>query len=269
MGDLGLAPHFLEHEFGKLEHGELTGIAKVHRADDLLLLHETHESVDKVVDIAERTGLGAFTINGEIFPLKGLDDEVGDDTAVIGKHAWAVGVEDADDADIDAVLAMVVEEECLGGALPLVVAGAQADGIHMAPVGLGLGMDIGIAIDLGGGGLEDTGFHPLCQSQAVDGPDHGGLHRLDGVVLVVGGGSWAGEVVDAVNLELERVDDVMAHEFEAGIADEMLDVRLTTSEEIIKTDNFMSLLDKTVAEMGTKESGSAGNENSHWKSIKG
>jgi hypothetical protein len=128
-------------------------------------------------------------------------------------------------------------------------------------------MDIGISIDLRGGGLEDTGFHPLSQAQAVDRPDHGGLHRLDGVVLVVRGGSWAGEVVDAVNLELERVDDVVAHELEAGIADEMLDIRLATSEEIIETDDFMSLLDKTVAEMGTKESGSAGNQDAHGERI--
>ena len=139
----------------------------------------------------------------------------------------------------------------------------------MAPVGLGLGMDIGIAIDLRGGGLEDTGFHPLGQSQAVDSPNHGGLHRLDGIVLVVRGGCRAGEIVNPVDLEFERVDDIVAHELEAGIADKMLDIRLTTSEEIVEADDFVSLLDQAIAEMRTKESGSAGNEDTHGKSVKG
>ena len=104
---------------------------------------------------------------------------------------------------------MVVEEEGLGGAFPLVVAGTQSDGVHMAPVGLGLGMHVGIPVNLGGGGLEDACLDPLCEAEAVDGPDHGGLHGLDGIVLIVRGGSGAGEVVDPVDLELERVDDVV------------------------------------------------------------
>jgi hypothetical protein len=85
----------------------------------------------------------------------------------------------------------------------------------------------------------------------------------------VRGGRWAREVVNPIYLELERVDDIVTHELEAGITDEMLDIRLTTGEEIIETDDFVSLLDKTVAEMGTKESGSAGNQDAHGESIKG
>ena len=153
---------------------------------------------------------------------------------------------------------MIVEEEGLGGALPLIVAGAQSDGVDMAPVGLGLGMDVGIPVNLGGGGLEDTCLDPLGKPEAVDGPDHGGLHGLDGIVLVVRRGSGAGEVVDAIDLELERVDHVVTDEFEVGIADEMLNVGLASSEEVVEADDFMSLLDEAIAEVGTKESGAAG-----------
>ena len=49
---------------------------------------------------------------------------------------------------------MVVHEQRLGDALPLVVAGARPDGIDVAPVALGLRMDRGIAVDLGDGRLE-------------------------------------------------------------------------------------------------------------------
>ena len=78
------------------------------------------------------------------------------------------------------------------------------------------------------------------------------------------GGCRAGEIVNPVDLEFERVNDIVAHELEAGIANKMLDIRLTTSEEIIEADDFVPLLDKAVAEVRSKESGSAGNENTHW-----
>jgi hypothetical protein len=158
---------------------------------------------------------------------------------------------------------MIVKEESLSSAFPLIIAGAQADRIHMAPVGLGLWVDIRISVDLGGGGLKDPGLYPLGQSETIDRPDHGGLHGLDGVILVVRGRSRTGEVIDAVDLELKRVDDIMTNELEAGIVNKMLDVRLATGEEIIKADHFVPLLDQTVAEVGTKESGSAGDECAH------
>ncbi len=267
MGDLGLATDLLEDEFGKLEHGELAGVAEVHRADALLLLHEAEESLDKVVDEAEGAGLRAVTVDGQIISLKGLNDEVGDDTPVIGQHARTIGVEDADDADIDSILAVVVEEESLCGTLALVVAGAKSDRVDITPVGLLLGMHGGVAVHLGGGGLEDTGLHALGETEAVDRPDHGGLHGLDGVVLVVQGRCGTGQIVDAVDLELEGVDDVMAHQFKAGIALEVLDVGLATGEEVVETDDFVTLTDQAVTEVGSEESGSTGDENAHNDSV--
>ena len=63
-------------------------------------------------------------------------------------HARAVGVEDARDLDLELVLAMIVEEQRLGAALALVVAGARTDRIDVAPVVLGLRVHRGIAVDL-------------------------------------------------------------------------------------------------------------------------
>ena len=70
-------------------------------------------------------------------------------------HPRAVGVEDPRDADVDAVLAVVVEEQRLGAALAFVVAGARADRVDAAPVALGLRVDRRVAVDLAGRGLED------------------------------------------------------------------------------------------------------------------
>jgi hypothetical protein len=47
-------------------------------------------------------------------------------------------------------------------------------------------------------------------------------------------------------------------EFEAGISNKMLDIGLASSEEIVEADDFMSLLNEAIAEVGTKESGTAG-----------
>jgi hypothetical protein len=75
----------------------------------------------------------------------------------------------------------------------------------------------------------------------------------------------AREIINPVDLELEGIDHIVPDEFESGIANEMLDIRLTTGEEVIQTDDFVPLFYESVAEMGAEESGSAGYENTHRK----
>ena len=67
------------------------------------------------------------------------------------------------------MLAAVVEEQGLGAALALVIAGARPDGVDVAPVVLRLGMDRRVAINLTGGGLQDLGLDLLGQAQQLDG----------------------------------------------------------------------------------------------------
>ena len=57
-------------------------------------------------------------------------------------------------------------------------------------------------------------------------PMHAGLGRLHRVVLVVNGRGRAGEVVDLVDLDVEREGDVVAHQLEARMAEQMVDVAL-------------------------------------------
>ena len=70
-------------------------------------------------------------------------------------HARPVGVEDPGDLDRQTVLAVIVEEQGFGAALALVVAGARPDRVDVAPIALGLRVDLRVAIDLAGRGLED------------------------------------------------------------------------------------------------------------------
>jgi hypothetical protein len=106
-------------------------------------VHHAHDAVDQVVDVAERAVWLPSPKMRDVLVSQRLADEVGDDASVERVHARAVGVEDAHDADVHLVHAVVVEEERLGGALALVVAGAGADGVHVAAVGLGCGCSAG------------------------------------------------------------------------------------------------------------------------------
>ena len=110
-------------------------------------------------------------------------------------------------------------------------------------------MNVWITVDLRGGSLKDTSLNPLGETKAVNGSDHGGLHRLDRIILVVRRRSRAGKVIDTVYLELEWIDHIMAYEFKAGIPDKMLDIGLAPGKEIVEADDFMPLLDEAVAEM--------------------
>ena len=107
--------------------------------------------------IAEAARLQAVAVDGEGLAAQRLHHEVGDDAAVVGLEARAVGVEDAHHVGVDAVVAVVGGDGGFGEALGLVVDGARADGIDVAPVGLDLGMDLGVAVALGGGGMEEPG----------------------------------------------------------------------------------------------------------------
>jgi len=153
-------------------------------------------------------------------------------------HSRAVCVEKSSHFDGQAVLAVVGEEEGFSAAFAFVVAGSVAYRIDVAPVGFRLGVDVRVAIDLGGRGLEDRDAQAFGQAQHVDGPVHAGLDGLHRVVLVVDGGGWAGQVVDFVDLDVEREGHIVADELESWIGQQVFDVLARAGEEIVHADDF-------------------------------
>jgi hypothetical protein len=160
--------------------------------------HEAEDAVDEVGDVAEGAGLGAVAEDGDGLALEGLAAEGGDDAAVLGAHARAVGVEDADDAGFDAVVAVVGHDDGFGEALGFVVDAAGADGVDVAPVGFDLRMDEGVAVDLGGGGEQEARALGLGQAEGVVGAQRADLEGLDRQFEVVDGAGGRGEVEDVV-----------------------------------------------------------------------
>jgi hypothetical protein len=85
----------------------------------------------------------------------------------------------------------------------------------------------------------------------------GGLHR---VVLVVHGRCRAGEIVDLVDLRVERKGDVVAHQLEMLFADQVLDIALGPGEEIVDTDDIAARREQALAQMRAEKSGTAGDQ---------
>jgi len=132
------------------------------------------------------------------------------------------------------------------------------DGINVAPVALSLRMLKRITVDLTGAGKQEACTHSLCQTQHVQRSHHVGLDGLDGVELVMNGGSGASQVVDLVNLQEDGFNDVVPNQFEVGVPHVMQHVLFSSSEEVIHHDHAVASFQETVHQVASNETGSAG-----------
>ena len=82
---------------------------------------------------------------------------------------------------------------------------------------------------------------------------HVGLHRLHRIELVVDRRGRAGEVVDLVDLDVEREGDVVPDQLEARIVEQMQDVVARTGEEVVDAQHVVPVLQQSLAEEGTEE----------------
>jgi len=100
-------------------------------------------------------------------------------------------------------------------------------------------MDLRIAVDLGGRGLEDGGPDPFGQSRVLMAPMTLVLIVLMGVVLVMNGRGGAGQVVDFLNLEKYRIDDIVADQLEMSVGQKVENVVFAACEEIVQADDVV------------------------------
>ena len=82
-------------------------------------------------------------------------DKVGDHSAVVGSHAGAIGIENADDAGIDAPVTVVGHGDRFSVSFRLVVAAANPDGVHVPPVRFRLRVHQRVAVDFAGAGQHE------------------------------------------------------------------------------------------------------------------
>ena len=192
-----------------------------------------------------------------------LEHEVGDDAAVVGLQARPVGVEDADHVRFDGVVAVPCGDGGLGETLGLVVDRARADGVDAAPVGFDLGMELGIAVALGGGGMQEAGVIFAREVEAVDGADGADEEGLRAEAGVVHGRGGRGEVEDEVDgAGVEGEGDVVVEEGEARLAGEVGEVGEAAGGEVVYAEDGVGggLGEEGVGEVRAEEACGSGDE---------
>src|SRR2546423_6549018 len=68
------------------------------------------------------------------------------------------------------------------------------------------------------------------------------------------------QVVDLIDLDIERKSDVVPHQLEARIPEQMLDVPFGAGEEIIRAENVLPGRHKALAQMRAEEACAAGHQ---------
>ena len=159
------------------------------------------------------------------------------------------------------VVAVVGRDGGLGEALGLVVDRARADGVDVAPVGLDLGMDLGIAVALGGGGVQVAGVVLAREVERVDGAGGADEQGLDAEAGVVDGAGGRGEVEDEVDgAGVEGRADVLLEEAEARIRWRDGRGSPVAGAEVIDADDGVAVGEESVGEVRAEEAGGSGNE---------
>src|SRR5579864_746039 len=111
---------------GAFENRELIGITNVH-GKMFGRVGEPEDAVNLIDHVTKAARLAAVAIYGQVFTAQGLLHEVGNDAAIVQLHARAVGVEDANNAGIDAVITMASHGEGFGETLGFVINRTRAD----------------------------------------------------------------------------------------------------------------------------------------------
>ncbi len=228
-------------------------------------VEQGQEASHLVVHVAEAAGLHTIAVDGDRLALERLDDEVRHHPPVVGAHALAVGVEDPHDAHVEAMLAVIGHGERLGEALGLVVDAPRPDRVDVAPVGLHLGVDEGVAVDLARRCQEEPRPLGLGQAQQVVGPQAAHLHDLDGDLRKVLRRRGARQVHDRVDLAgHHQVLGHVAHdEGEARACCQLGHVLLDAGHQVVDTDHLVAPSDERPAQVRPQEAGASAHHDPH------
>ena len=177
---------------------------------------ELVNSGEQVGDVAEAASLFAVAVDGDGFADERLVEKIGESAAVIQTHARAVGIKDADNAGVEAVVAVIGHGHGFGVAFGFVVNAARADRIHVAPVTFGLRADLRIAVTFGSGGEEIRSFFGERQAQGIVRAERADFQSLNRVFQVIGRTGGRSEMQDDVDRagDFDVTRDILAREAE-------------------------------------------------------
>ena len=122
-------------------------------------------------------------------------------------------------------------------------------------------MHLRIAVNFAGRRLQNLCPATLGEPQHIDRAQHRRLHRLDRIVLVVARSGRAGQVENLVDLEHDRLRDIVPNQIEIRPVQEMGDICLLACEKIVDADDVVPVIDEPLAQMRAEKTGPAGDEN--------
>src|SRR5262245_30026564 len=263
MNDFRSGAGNVDDDLRELTNREFLRVSKVYRSDNPVAgFHQPNQTFDEIVHVAERTRLPAVAVDRDVVVSQCLNDKIRYHAAVVGVHARPVCIEDSRHLYAQLVLAVVIEEQSFSTALALVIAGAWADGVHVAPIVFCLRVNRGISIYLGGGGLQDLGLHAFGETQHVDGAMDAGLGRLHRVELVVNRRRRASEIIDLVDFDIERKAHIVSNKLESGIQHETGHIRPRRREEVVRAEDLVPAAQQLLTQMGAYESSPSCDKNS-------
>jgi len=85
----------------------------------------------------------------------------------------------------------------------------------------------------------------------------GGLHRIE---LIMHRRGRTGQIVDLVHFDIQRKSDVVPHQLEARVLEQVLDVGLAAGEEIVDAQYVVPGGKQALAQVRAEKTGSAGDE---------
>jgi len=127
----------------------------------------------------------------------------------------------------------------------------------MAPILLGLRANLRIAINFTRGRLKNPAIQSLGQAQHIDGTVHARLGGLDRITLVVDWRGRTSQIVNLVNLHIERERDIVADQLKMHIVMQVIDIGLGASIKIVDTNNIISKRNELVDQVRPKKTGAA------------
>jgi hypothetical protein len=71
------------------------------------------------------------------------------------------------------------------------------------------------------------------------------------------------KVIDLIDLEKDRLGDIVPDQLKMMVVEQIRDILLAASEEIIETNNVVALREQSFTKMRANKPGTAGNKNSH------
>src|SRR5581483_2522378 len=143
----------------------------------------------------------------------------------------------------------------------LVIHGTRTDRIHVAPIAFFLGMLQRIAVALGGGRNQILGpvfFRDLERMKRAQRSNFQGSNAVGHVIYRAGG---AGKVKDIIHFAaIKGLTNVELPELKAAVILQVLQVPHRSGEQVVDGDDGIALAKQSVAKVGGKKSGPAGNQ---------